>query len=191
MAGIEKICEYSGDYEGGVMYADKHNHIQVLKKHRHNFKDKDAYLFIVDKPEADRYLPSLWWWVSFKLFGKYYHFSVMPRFWSKDWWIHRLSPFRPQYYRLWYHYILWVPDVPGQVEGLYYNWTYHPGKVVRNLRKLVNLHWVHYPSYSTNQTLFDAVRKEIAYMEEQENLKNQKGDLGDEDGSTIDKYENQ
>lgn len=47
MAGIEKICEYSGDYEGGIMHQWKHNHIQICPKYRKLFKGKEAWIEIV------------------------------------------------------------------------------------------------------------------------------------------------
>jgi hypothetical protein len=46
MAGIEKICEYSGDYPGGDMYAYKRNLIQVMPAHRPLFKGQAHTLYI-------------------------------------------------------------------------------------------------------------------------------------------------
>jgi hypothetical protein len=46
MAGIEKICEYSGDYPGCIMYKWKYNHIQVCTKYRDYFRGKSHCLYI-------------------------------------------------------------------------------------------------------------------------------------------------
>ena len=46
MAAIEKICEYSGDYPGWVMYDYKRNHIQIMPQYRNDFRGKKAILYI-------------------------------------------------------------------------------------------------------------------------------------------------
>ena len=38
MAGIEKICEYSGEYVGYKMYDYKKNQLQILSKYRKLFR---------------------------------------------------------------------------------------------------------------------------------------------------------
>lgn len=43
MAGIEKVC----DYEGGLMYSQKYNSIQVLNKHKKHFRYANHELIIV------------------------------------------------------------------------------------------------------------------------------------------------
>ena len=45
MAGIEKICEYSGEYAGWEMYVFKRNNIQVLPKYRKVFKGQDFHFY--------------------------------------------------------------------------------------------------------------------------------------------------
>lgn len=57
MAGIEKVCELTGDYEGAAMYKYKRNSIQVLPVHRCHFakhikKVTDCVLFEF-KPTLD------------------------------------------------------------------------------------------------------------------------------------------
>jgi len=39
MAGIEKVCEFSGDYHGWLMYDYKRNLLQVNPRYRKYFKD--------------------------------------------------------------------------------------------------------------------------------------------------------
>jgi len=46
MAGIEKVCEYSGEYVGWDMYEYKRNHIQIIPKYRKLFRDADAVLHL-------------------------------------------------------------------------------------------------------------------------------------------------
>lgn len=108
--------------------------------------------------EAQEAHPSLWVYASLSTPSRYFHVRVLPRFWKPSWWRWKFSAYKPRYYQLEYHYVLWVPDVPGQVDGLYLNWTYTPRKAVRKLRKLVDLQRVDYPSGSTNDSLMDAVR---------------------------------
>lgn len=99
MAGIEKICEFSGDYRGGVMYKYKHNHIQVMPKYRGHFHGKHHVLYI------------------FNGISEYDYF--------------REGMGKPRY-----EYILHVPDLPGRVDGLYYNWTYNLNQTLFNLWEL-------------------------------------------------------
>jgi hypothetical protein len=46
MAGIEKVCEYSGDYPAYSMYRYKRNHIQICPKYRKLFRGAKATLYI-------------------------------------------------------------------------------------------------------------------------------------------------
>ena len=50
MASIEKICEYSGEYPGGLMFNYKRNLIQIMPKYRRVFRDKNHYLFWFNVP---------------------------------------------------------------------------------------------------------------------------------------------
>jgi len=156
MAGIEKICEYSGEYEGEVMYKDKHNHIQVLKKHRKHFKGKRAYLYFVETPDVHREFTHRWIYLKFSLGIRRIWLKIMPKFWSAAWWYPCLKE-----YTLFHYYVLYVPDCPGNVDGLYLNWTYSPAKVIRNLDRLVDLQWVDYVWGSTNKNLMELVKEDI------------------------------
>lgn len=49
MAGIEKICEYSGNYTGPDMYSYKRNHIQVESQYRKFFRGMKAVLTFKEK----------------------------------------------------------------------------------------------------------------------------------------------
>ena len=47
MAGIEKICEFSGDYDGHSMYAYKRHSLQIMPKYRKAFRGLTATLTIL------------------------------------------------------------------------------------------------------------------------------------------------
>ena len=44
MAGIEKVCEFSGVYKGADMYKWKRNHIQIMPEYRKLFRGSKAIL---------------------------------------------------------------------------------------------------------------------------------------------------
>ena len=48
---MEKVCEFSGEYPGFLMYSYKRNHIQIMPKYRKKFKGAKAILHIF-KPEV-------------------------------------------------------------------------------------------------------------------------------------------
>ena len=128
MAAIEKICEATGDYPGPAMYKYKRDHIQVTPGARKLFKGKKALLTFFD-PEArpDSLLPG----VHVRVFRWY-----LPKFWTRFYWQWRhAGPFY-RGARLEWEFCLYVPEVPGQVAGEYWNHTNNPGRVLRNLEKL-------------------------------------------------------
>ena len=55
MAGIEKTCEFSGNYTGWDMYGFKRNHIQVEPQYRKFFRGKKAVLTFKIRGEALRF----------------------------------------------------------------------------------------------------------------------------------------
>lgn len=55
MAGIEKRCEYSGEYCGWDMYGWKHNNIQIMPKYRKLFRGAKATLIIRPNRYGDDY----------------------------------------------------------------------------------------------------------------------------------------
>lgn len=105
MAGIEKICEYSGEYPGWDMYTYKRNLIQIMPKYRKLFRGKPAVLFWFTVPDKD-----------FTIQGRHGHkiFHVAS-----------------------YDYVLYVPDLPGNVNGYYWNWTTDRSATRRKLKRLL------------------------------------------------------
>lgn len=130
MAGIEKVCEYSGEYPGGNMYAYKRNQLQIMPEYRKLFRGVDHTLHIF-KPEAH--------WV-FKNFATALDYSEMndwePGFKDKPEYIQFMLG---QGNRIGYEhfYVLEVPSLPGQVKGMYLNWTFELPTVKRKLTRLV------------------------------------------------------
>lgn len=51
MAGIEKVCELSGEYGGGEMYEWKKCHIQIKPEYRKHFKGANHTLHVFKKPK--------------------------------------------------------------------------------------------------------------------------------------------
>ena len=111
MAGIEKVCEFSGDYPGCDMYGYKRNSIQVCPEYRKEFIGKEHTLYI---------------WVDA------YHGRVKRRNVYK--WNHQ-----PRMTVANYGYVLYVPSLPGEVKGQYWNWAYDLRPVKHNLRKILGL----------------------------------------------------
>ena len=133
MAGIEKICEYSGDYIGHKMYQYKKNSIQVLPKYYKNFKDKYTILVFFEYPHLLNYAenaPSASIYLS--KINKF-----IPKFWTRYYWIWRKYGNFYEKPSLEWEYCLYVPDCKGNVDGKYFNFTQNPKKVIRNIRKIV------------------------------------------------------
>ena len=117
MAGIEKICEFSADYEGGVMHGYKHNQLQIMPKYRKLFRGAEHTLYI----QFNR----LNWVYNW---GGYTEYDPLAdRFYMKG----RIVPE--------YSYKLVVTDekLLGQVGGKYTNHTHHLPTVKRKLKRLL------------------------------------------------------
>lgn len=102
MAGIEKICEISGEHCGGNMYLYKHALIQIKPEFRKLFKNADN-----GKALLHRFHPK----------------EERPEFLPKDFEIPKLQTI--------VNYCLEVkdPKLQGRVNGLYYNyviWNHKP-----------------------------------------------------------------
>ena len=111
MAAIEKICEYSGDYDGWVMYRWKHAHIQIKPKYRKLFAGAKHTLHVFEKPKR----------VKDELLGTVYtpcEYSDDKSIFSAD-----SSP------TLEYVLEVYDPLLKGNVNGMYLNWiSFHGSK---------------------------------------------------------------
>lgn len=130
MAGVEKICEYSGDYPGWKMYNYKRCSIQICPQYRKLFRGQEATLYVKRKPEL-RFVyrgrsggSSMWTPEDADYFSRCQGRVV------KEYW-----------------YTLYVPGLPGEVDGEYLNWSMDLSTVKRKLKRLLrckklNIKWV-------------------------------------------------
>jgi hypothetical protein len=141
MAAIEKICEYSGDYPGWLMYSYKHNHIQIIPKYRKDFRGKKAVLFI----ETSENILGRYFVRNSRGYGAW-HMSkaeVKDRIWKcgsknydddqnyvgRSWYPVRIHTD--------YWYALVVPDMQGEVNGIYTNNSCDLSSVKRKLKRML------------------------------------------------------
>lgn len=117
MAGIEKICEFSGDYPGSKMYKHKRNHIQICPQYRKLFRGAEAELVIVRK--------ELHW---------YHHHGWSMSYYKDANWIPRKCKLKTEY---WYELRVKDAHLRGQVEGKYLNWSYDLKDVVKRLKRML------------------------------------------------------
>lgn len=146
MAGIEKICEYSGEYPGSDMYGYKQDHIQILPQYRKLFRHQPHVLF----------------WLQPKLRWVYKWGGVMDYNPQELTWFD--PPFRsvPEYERylnvhrqLEYWFVLYVPGVPGQVNGEYANYTRSRTSTRRRLKRMLKCRKLNEISLDTTIEDFD------------------------------------
>ena len=131
MAGIEKVCEYSGAYVGHLMYQYKRNSIQVLPEHRGTFRGKGHRLHLF-KPE--KVFTDGW---GFMLYNTDEMASYSPPFCSvREWELYYRSRFGMSVTNRW-DYCLEVPGVMGQVGGMYYNYTIDLSTAKRKLKRIL------------------------------------------------------
>lgn len=106
MAGIEKICEFSGTFDPALksMYEIKRNNIQVLPGYRKLFKGQEHIMFLFERRPANEE--------------------------HADWTMFNTR--RPEF-----EFCLYVPGVPGQVSGFYWNYSSDFGTVKRKLKRLL------------------------------------------------------
>lgn len=157
MAACEKICEFSGDYPGHLMWGYKRNHIQIMPKYRKEFRGHKATLHIFEEG-----------WKEVYKFGSYSDAelkSINPNPTEENWdnheycrdaelmpWGKRVTygvffanvkeykEYLKSYHQrllMQYGYILEVPDLPGEVDGLYSNYSFDLKSVIRRLGRMV------------------------------------------------------
>jgi len=133
MAGIEKLCEYSGIYSGYSMWYHKRNHIQVLPKYRKMFEKQPHTLFIFKKETVHRHMGAA-------IESQPLIYRKVGRKWY-EWRGKRHSDrelLRPcKGVVTEYMFTLYVPSAPGQVQGLYTNWTTNLGATKRRLKRML------------------------------------------------------
>lgn len=133
MAGIEKVCEFCGEYVGSDMYGYKHNLIQVLPKYRKEFRYTEATL-IVFKPERYVQDKRYGWARSYYDESDNWEFNDGSKFTEKDWIDKLLETNR---FANHYDYTLKVPSIQGEVFGEYAHHTYDLSTVKRKMKRLL------------------------------------------------------
>jgi len=136
MAAIAKLCEYSGEYPGYLMYKYKKNLIQIMPEYRKLFKGKVHTLYIFNPTVRMEHKRSSGW--------KTYN--------SNEWkWDDWNPPFKSENefkeyilrccptYRFVNHfdYMLSVPDLQGRVKGEYFNYTTRLSTMKRKIKRLL------------------------------------------------------
>lgn len=118
MAGIEKVCEFSGDYPGWLMYGYKRNHIQICPQYRKKFRGAKAYI------EINKIEKCLVWKT-----GAYTDYPT---------WLENDKKPRGRVAK---HYFFTLvvedPELQGEVNGRYYNWTFNMRQTIKRLKRML------------------------------------------------------
>lgn len=137
MAGIEKICEFSGDYPGHDMYSYKRNHIQIVPKYRKKFRGAKHTLYV---KKGDMYAESKW--------GSFIHVISKEQYVKQNYdrWYDCYQEYVEECIQNGsrrlvreYEYCLVVDDrkLSGNVLGCYFNQSTEFGKVKRKLKRML------------------------------------------------------
>jgi hypothetical protein len=134
MAGAEKICELTGEFPGGEMYRFKRHQLQIMPNCRTLFRGDGDTIYV----QKD----GLYW--EYK-WGGWSEYNI-------DEMNHYDSPFKDEaefvgYKRVvenlrlvkcyQYAYVTNNPDLKGNVNGIYINYTYDVSSVKRRMKRLL------------------------------------------------------
>jgi hypothetical protein len=137
MAGIEKICEYSGDYPGWLMYGYKNNHIQIMPQYRKDFRGKKAILYIqTEEQSLGKYVIS-YRNLSEKLTSGDYKERIINIDGKKYDIDDRFIQWHPVHVYQEFLYALVVPEMQGIVDGIYVNYSCNITAVKRKLKRML------------------------------------------------------
>lgn len=138
MAGIEKVCEFSGEYPGWLMYGYKRNHIQIMPKHRKEFRGKHAVLYIQRKDHVlGAYVARKGGWCYHLNREEYKDRIVIVNGKKYDRVNDRGNAWHPVSISKEFWYALVVPDLPGDVHGVYSNHSCNISAVKRRLKRML------------------------------------------------------
>lgn len=118
MAAIEKVCEFSGDYPGGLMYGYKRNHIQICPEYRKKFRGAKAHIEITEIQK--QFVFKGGGWTSWD---------------PTDEWFDRCKGKVTKEYT----FVLVVenPELAGEVDGRYLNWTFDMNDTIKRLKRML------------------------------------------------------
>lgn len=133
MAGIEKICEFSGDYPGWKMYGYKRNHIQICPEYRKLFRGATAHIEIIEvEPQY-----------VFK-FGGYTDIDYL------EWGAGSAGRIQNQYT---FALVVDNPELKGEVNGRYINWTFNMRQTVKRLKRMLRVRNIKIVHKERNRTV--------------------------------------
>lgn len=140
MAGIEKICEFSGDYPAWAMYGYKRNQLQIMPAYRKLFRGAVHTLYV--KPTRNLWLYS---------FGGYTEYAL-----NDDWFTYTRGRVVQEY-----DYCLVVDDeaLLGQVSGLYFNTTHDIATMKRKMKRLLRAKRLNVVTITQEGNLWDIVHQ--------------------------------
>jgi hypothetical protein len=134
MAGIEKICEFSGDYPAHEMYGYKHNQLQIMPEYRKKFRGCKAKLYI--SFDEMRWISK--WGSSSSYNADQMNWYEPPFTSEKDFIEYHKNKNKDRLIKS-FNYVLVTKDksLQGQVGGEYYNYTSDLKTVKRKLKRLL------------------------------------------------------
>lgn len=136
MAGIEKICEFSGEYGSYDMYGWKYNHIQICPKFRKNFRNASHTLYVC---KGELYGKSKWGSLTPIVSEEVFDLNGYERWYdSYQEFVDQLLYPNRRIVRE-YEYCLVVHDehLKGKVDGCYFNQSTEMSTVKRKLKRLL------------------------------------------------------
>lgn len=127
MAGIEKVCEYSGISIGSIMYQWKKHHIQVNPKHRPLFRKAKHTLYITTN--GVKYVNKRYGYSQSKSDHTEYKNLT-----EQEW-----MSWKGYKKEIEWKYMLVVedPKLLGEVNGVYLNWSRRISTVKRKLKRML------------------------------------------------------
>ena len=135
MAGIEKICEFSNEYPGWLMYGYKRNQFQIIPKYRKLFRKDGDTLYV--QVEGKR------WKYPWGDASRSYEASEMtnydPPFTSEKEFIQYITTVDKLRLITEYHfaYLTSNNNLAGTVGGVYQNWTTDLPATKRKIKRLL------------------------------------------------------
>lgn len=134
MAGIEKVCEFSGEYGSGSMYVHKRDHIQILPKWRKYFQGAKHEFYVTGKELRYRERGTGFTIMAESINDEYRYFysDVYSSFQE----FLKGRGYTPYFE---YEYVLHIFDehLQGEVKGKYLNYSSNLGSVKRRLKRML------------------------------------------------------
>lgn len=147
MAAIEKVCEYSGDYPGWKMWDYKRNHIQICPEYRKTFKGAKHILVIAKSEKQIMWAGGGTSTLTSECNCVEYcgnKSGVLNRFWKgRGYYLWSGRKDSPDEYlkkiRVSQEYLfdLYCPELQGDVQGHYMNWSTDLSSVKRRLKRMI------------------------------------------------------